>query len=246
MPDHKEVGFFDDDRFFNRGVDAYRRRFSGWNGEAAIGEATPRYFTSGILRDSMGDYSYCSDDDSAARVARFMPDVKSIISLRDPVRRAFSQYQKRRAKGTELAVTFRQAIEEELDGQRCPEKDPRCLVYANQYARHLQRWFRCFPSRQVKIIVFEEWTKDPAVTCADLCEFLEVSVDYPAPEFAVHNSALAVATRHRSPKNVDVDVAPLDDETYADIWKIFQPDVIKLEQMLGYRVSESWGQWCQA
>ncbi|MEO2019723.1 MAG: sulfotransferase domain-containing protein [Fuerstiella sp.] len=246
MPDQKEVGFFDDDRFFELGIDAYRRRFSGWNGEAAIGEATPRYFTSGILRDSVGDYSYCPDDDSAARVADLIPDVKSILSLRDPVRRAFSQYQKRRVKGTELAVTFRQAIEEELDGRRLPQRDPRCLVYANQYSRHVQRWFRCFPSSQVKIIVFEAWTKDPTATYFDLCGFLNISVDYPVPEFAVHNSALTVARRHRSRKTVGLDIASLEEETYTDIWKVFQPDVIKLEQMLGYRVSEKWGQWCQA
>jgi hypothetical protein len=246
MPAQKELGFFDDDRFFELGIDAYRRRFSGWNGQAAIGEATPRYFTTGILRDSLGDYSYCPDDDSAVRIADVIPDVKSILSLRDPVRRAFSQYQKRRVKGTESAVTFRQAIEEELDGWRLPQRDPRCLVHANQYSRHVQRWFRRFPNSQVKILVFEAWTKAPAATYLDLCSFLNISLNCPVSEFAVHNSALTDVRGHRLRKTARLDIAPLDEETYADIWKVFQPDVIQLEQMLGYRVSENWGQWCHA
>ncbi|MCZ6665387.1 MAG: sulfotransferase, partial [Gammaproteobacteria bacterium] len=44
LPDTKEQWYFNCDDVYRKGLSAYRRKFSGWNGQAMIGDITPSYF----------------------------------------------------------------------------------------------------------------------------------------------------------------------------------------------------------
>ncbi|MBW2046074.1 MAG: sulfotransferase domain-containing protein [Deltaproteobacteria bacterium] len=74
IPDVWEVHFFDDDRYWNRGIGWYKKLFSG----RVCGEKTPQYifFPKAIKR-----------------MHEVVPNAKLILSLRNPADRAFSQYQ---------------------------------------------------------------------------------------------------------------------------------------------------------
>jgi hypothetical protein len=77
----EELWFFNNvgERFDVRGEKWYRRRFSGWAGEPAIGEATPGYM---MFKHEPATV--------AERIQQVIPDVRLIAVLRNPVDRAQS------------------------------------------------------------------------------------------------------------------------------------------------------------
>ena len=73
--DRKETDFFT--RFYDRGLDWYADYFRHCEGGIPVGELSPMYFASPPARE---------------RIARHLPECKIIVSLRDPVERAYSNY----------------------------------------------------------------------------------------------------------------------------------------------------------
>src|SRR5919106_2306555 len=71
----KEIHFFD--LKYERGLDWYGTHFSGANGAPAVGEATPSYV---YLRDAVD------------RMAATVPDARIVVTLRNPVDRAYSHF----------------------------------------------------------------------------------------------------------------------------------------------------------
>lgn len=188
MPEQKELGFFDQDKLYRQGEMAYRRCFQSATDEAAIGEATPRYLMKGKRKDSFGEYVYDPQDDAPTRIASLLPDLKSILTLRNPVTRAYSQYRKGMAKGTETAATFREALESELRGQRTATNSIRALIYTNTYSIHLARWLELFPSDRVHIVLFESWVSEPETAYQKLCRFLDIDDHFCPASFDIHNA----------------------------------------------------------
>src|SRR5207247_1417209 len=95
----KELHYFDQLPFRGGGVaiEEYARFFEGADGQAAIGEKTP---------------SYMYFDHVPELLARHLPDARLIFLLRDPLKRAHSQYWKRVLNGQE-PYGFDRALREE-------------------------------------------------------------------------------------------------------------------------------------
>ena len=81
----KEVHFFDNDEKFSLGLAGYLGHFRSWNltnndeqEPPVYGESTPFYIAS---------------REACRRISETIPDVKIIVLLRDPVSRAYSEYQ---------------------------------------------------------------------------------------------------------------------------------------------------------
>lgn len=175
MSSPKELHFFSRNKNYEQGLEAYERNFSGWEDETAVGEASPTYFYHGrTWENKTGGFIWAPDDDPAIRLADAYPDVKILFSLRNPITRGYSQFWKNVRQGKERTVPFREALKEELRGDRTPEERPRCWVYANQYSTHLQHWLDQFGRDQVKFLVFEKWIDNTEETLNEVCEFLGV------------------------------------------------------------------------
>lgn len=152
--------------------EAYRARLARVLGYRAIaGEASPYYMW---------------DPRVAARVRAVAPEVKSIILLRDPVKRAWSHYQERRENDLE-PLSFAQAIASEdarLDGElERMSADPGYYSAAydfysyrrrGEYAPQIRNWLDHFPRDQTLILYAEELYSRTAETFETVCEFLEV------------------------------------------------------------------------
>ena len=97
MTKEKEPHFFDTDTYYNRGLDRYLRdHFRGAAGFKARGEATPTYLRSGKARDRIrGDLG---------------KDLRFVVILRDPVKRAWSAYLQECRYGVETE-SFERALE---------------------------------------------------------------------------------------------------------------------------------------
>ena len=140
----KELHFFDNK--FAEGVGWYRRCFSEGervNGQRTItGEATP---------------SYLFDPQVPERLARIVPDARLIALLRNPVDRAYSQYQMEVRRGKE-ARSFEEATEEEMtsvEGQGNTVDVPHAYLRRGLYAKQLER-FSLFANRERLLVVKSE------------------------------------------------------------------------------------------
>lgn len=145
-------------------LEQYRNEFAACAPGQLIGEATAAYFwtESGSKWDIKPD-GYC--DDVPKRVLDTLGgDIRLVLSLRDPVRRAVSAYLHHIAFG---------------------DLDPRVnlldagdfigLLDIGFYAAHLRNWLNYFPRRQFQVLDFErDIVHQPDVTLQHVFDFLGV------------------------------------------------------------------------
>jgi hypothetical protein len=162
MTKQKEPRFFDTDTYYNRGFDRYLRdHFRGAAGFKARGEASPTYLRSGKARDRIrGDLG---------------KDLRFVVILRDPVKRAWSAYLQECRRGLETE-SFERALE--LEPTRL-SRDPTCAAYflGGLYARQLRVWFEAFPREHFLVLLTEDLAERPAAVARQAFAFLEVNPD---------------------------------------------------------------------
>src|SRR4051812_34912999 len=177
-PAWKEVSFFD--RHWTRGIAWYRGQFPNM---LRVRAARRR----GVVRVGEGSPSYVFHPLAPERVRATVPHARLIVLLRNPVDRAFSQYQHEVALGRE-SLPFEQALEHE-DGRTAGEvgrmlSDPAYFssewwthTYRARglYAEQLERWVAVFPRRQLLVVGTEEMAAAPAETYGRVLEFLGVA-----------------------------------------------------------------------
>lgn len=134
----------------------------------------------------------------AQRIATHLPDVRMIAVLRDPVSRAWSEYQHEVDRGYET-LSFREALEAEPDRvapevARLAEPDyvgdgHRHFSYVGRglYAQQLERYLRVVPESRLLILTLDELKKSPQATLHGVCDFLGIEAA-PVPEVTQHNA----------------------------------------------------------
>ena len=108
------------------------------------------------------------------RIAETIPDVKLIVSLREPGERAFSIYHMNRR--TEDKNTDRGFIE-------ALKSDP---IVQRGFYDHMKGWLDHFDRSQFKIILFEDLSKRTLKTTQGLYDFLGVRTDF-VPDLKISN-----------------------------------------------------------
>lgn len=120
------------------------------------------------------------------RVAKALPDVRLIVLLRDPVRRAISHHNQQLARGfddlplPEALRTEPARIGSDLARLQTDPFHPavamRMFSYVDRgrYARQLARWFDVFPRERFLILPSEPFFIDPAEAYARALEFLDL------------------------------------------------------------------------
>ena len=125
---------------------------------------------------------------AARRTAQAIPHVKLIVILRNPVDRAYSEYQHQRRVNFEPEASFEKAIEMEkqrLGGEleklledesyRSYEHQRHSYVSRGLYARQLKEWFSCFPMNQFLILKSEDFFTEPESVFRKICRFLDIA-----------------------------------------------------------------------
>jgi hypothetical protein len=214
-PSWKEVSFFD--RHWWRGEAWYRGQFPLRAGERLVGEASPSYLFHPLAPE---------------RARRLVPGVKLVALLRDPVDRAYSQYQHEVALGRE-PLSFEDALAAEDDRLRGEVErlvaDPRAFSRAwwdhsyasrGRYAEQLQRWLAVFPREQLLVVRTEDLGQRPAETYATILSFLGAE-PHDLPEY---------------PRVFDRDYEPMRPETRAALAATFVEPNRRLEALLGRKL----------
>ena len=217
-PSWKEVSFFD--RHWWRGEAWYRGQFPLRASERLVGEASPSYLFHPLAPE---------------RARALVPEAKLVALLRDPVERAYSQYQHEVALGRE-PLSFEDALEAEEERTRGELErlvaDPRYFsrawwdhTYAARglYAEQLERWLAVYPREQLLVLTTEELGERTAETYAAVLSFL----------------GRARHALEDYPRVFDRDYAPMRPETRAALAERFVEPNRRLETLLGRTLG--WG-----
>jgi hypothetical protein len=212
LPDRQEMHFFDDEEIFARPIDyeLLHRHFRSIGRSTIVGEITP---------------SYLYSEPAMERIANYNPPIRLVILLRNPIDRAFAQWNMQRFKNRE-ALDFLDALKEEPRRLAdLPPIEARRFAYHDRgyYSEQLERVFKFFPREQVKIVKFEDFRDRKQDTLDGIFEFLGVK-----------------PLRHVRDK--DRNVVPYERAMRPDERKylsgVFSAEITKLEQLLGWDCSD--------
>src|SRR5438445_2345425 len=212
LPIKKELHFFDNDELFAGGNVSYEplhEMFRPGRVGSIAGENTPIYL---YWRPAL------------PRIRDYNAAMKFIVILRNPIERAFSQWNMQRARGIE-PLDFMDAVQAEP--QRIAESAPKQLrkfsyVDRGRYAEQLERAFRLFPPERFLVIKYEEFRARQRETVEAMFRFLGLS----PPRFrAVEAHDIPYSRKCR-------------DEAREGVRGISQREIGRLETLLGWDCSD--------
>ncbi len=167
----KEIHYFSTN--YRKGLRWYRSHFQRKTSNISItGEATPYYLFNPVC---------------PARIKESLPDIKLIVMLRDPVSRAWSQYNHNLKKKLEQ-LDFKAALKREEmhlvneTKRLISEKNYLSSIHATSsylargiYADQLEAYWNYFHKDQILIIRSEDFFDDPQSVYSDALRFLGLS-----------------------------------------------------------------------
>lgn len=171
LPADKEAHVFDstdfDDAWTPAQVDQrYASLFEAGNGDALLGDATPFYLVHPRV---------------VARIARYNPDMRWIVLLRDPVERALSHFHMERQRGKERWPLWPALLLERWrlrghhdDLRRSSPLRRHGYRLRGDYAHQLDVLYEHFPRAQVLLLRSERLREQPAACVREACTFLGV------------------------------------------------------------------------
>jgi Sulfotransferase family len=166
VPQVKELDFFS--YRYDHGHQWYESCFRTTKLARARGEISPSYFCEPMAPE---------------RVARYLPEAKILLSLRDPVERALSNHRHEvrvgHLTGPDLSFEFGLA------------NNP---MYVEQglYATHLRNWLHHFPREEILVVLMEDIEADPQAVSRTVYRFLGVDDRYiPAGLVTRYNRSFA-------------------------------------------------------
>lgn len=194
MSTPKEPNFFARDftagvtegSFTERSEASYLALFEEARPDQVAGEASASYLYSRV---------------AAEEIARFNPDAKIIIMLREPV--SFLQsYHLQKLKNppadAEDIWDFEQALAAEEDRKHGRRLPPRCqvpqLLYYSErvrYAEQVARYLAHFPRENVLVIVYDDFERDNRRVFREVLSFVGVDPSF-EPEFRTYNRGALV------------------------------------------------------
>ena len=136
----KETFFFD--KYTERGLSWYRSQFDQKPESNLTTEVAP---------------SYSDFPETAQKIVQYLPDVRVIMTLRDPVARTMSQYWHWQRYG--------------LTDRLCAdllESEP-LLLRPSRYAELLKTWQETLGPDRVDVLIYEDLTADPQSFVRQLC-----------------------------------------------------------------------------
>lgn len=215
LPRKKELHFFDEN--YDKGMEFYLSYFT-WKKNSDLsfctGEASPFYFFHPLV---------------ASRIYQHFPEIKLILLLRNPIHRAYSNYQHQRRKGR-ISISFEHAIKLEpeiLEHKReayFDHDNHSDLLYRrfsflarSRYSEQLPAWYRHFSKEQILILKSEDYFKNPTDTFNQVFAFLGVQ-----PFEIILNEA-----------NKNSDYPPMKPETRQQLQDYFEPFNQELYKLTG-------------
>jgi hypothetical protein len=141
-------------RFPIRTLSEYEGLFASAGDAKAVGEASPLYLES---------------PQAAARIARLIPEARIICGIRQPVDRAYSDYQmylRNRSRWLEPARDFSATA-------HWARPDSHWMQLGRYHAQ-LARYYEVFPRHQIHVFLFDDMKRDALRTTQEIYRFVGV------------------------------------------------------------------------
>ncbi len=168
--------------------------------------------------------SYLSDPEAPKLIHEKNPHAKIIISLRNPVERAYSQFLMNIGYGLSK-TSFHEEIQKEIkNGTDYTQRN--IGLDDGLYYIYVKRYLDIFGLNQVKILIFEEWIKNPKDTIKDILKFLGLKINlsnfdakvfnphreirYPTPRGSIAKTLL----KNENIKSVGKKIIPLSSRNF--------------------------------
>ena len=216
---YDEIGFFDSN--FHLGLNWYRSMFPTKRriedirrkeGVAITGEDTPFYFWNPV---------------AAKRIQKLLPNIKLITILRNPIDRAYSEYQDL-VSSESNSPSFETFIENEINTRR---KDSSLITEENFeifnqknsyllkgiYVDQLKIWAGLFPKEQIFTLSTENLNSEPITTLESVFQYLNL------PDYKIKN-----IQRQKQKKYV-----PMNSQTRKILIEFFKPHNERLFKFIG-------------
>ena len=173
-----------------------------------------------IAGEVTADYVYYPG--ALERIAAYNPQMRIVISLRNPTARAFSQWNMRREKNQE-PLEFLDALKR--DQEIGLSKNPRGNAYIARslYSPQLEKVLTLFPREQVFILKYENFRSDPSEIIDQVFDFLGV------------DAKAGLKNKERNVGSYSSKLTPEEREYAAGI---FAEDIAKVEKLLGWDCSD--------
>ncbi len=157
----KEVHFFNNELNYKRGVDWYLNTLLAVSNDSTllIGEKTPTY-------------SYL--DTVPKKIHDAFPDVKLIWVLRNPIKRAYSNYWHAYKSGFDL-LSFEEAVKRE--SERVKESIYYGYLERSKYFDQIKRYLEFFSKEQMYFLLFEDLVQNPTEELNKIFNFLGIDED---------------------------------------------------------------------
>jgi len=136
----------------------YLKLFKDVTNEKAIGESSP---------------GYLRDQNSPKLIYEQIPDARIIILLRNPVERTFSHYLMHKRTGVEKD-SFHDVITRNITNLKNGIEQYNKCIDPSIYPEQVKRYLKTFGSNKVKILIFEEFIKNPKKIVKEVLDFLEL------------------------------------------------------------------------
>lgn len=162
----KETYFFNVKSRYDGGVNYYKTMFHPCAEDEICGETTPYYL-------------YFKE--VPARVKNYIPNVKLIVMLRNPIDRAYSHFygylrlcKMRNQKPVAKDLKDFLKIAKESPKKVGHNHRGKNLLPAGLYGEQMERWLKYFPLEQFKIIKSEDFFENPQKIINEVFDFLGI------------------------------------------------------------------------
>ncbi len=166
MPVAKELHFFSP-----KGEYRTEGGFAQCNADRSIDWYKQQFVEDGCKKGEVSTH-YIYDPASAARIKSAFPDIRIFAIIRNPVDRAFSQYNMEKYKTCKEARDLLQIIEEEPDNE---------ILARGLYARQLSPFLDEFDEDRIRVYLFDEMISEPEKFFRDIFGFLGVDTTFLPP-----------------------------------------------------------------
>lgn len=165
----KEINFFN--KHYGKGLEWYKTLFKSESSKDSIcGEVSPEYINS---------------KEAIERIRLCCPDVKIVVSLRNPVERALSHY-KHLIRTQGIKLDFEDAL----------RVYPEILLWG-KYRSALNELYEQFPKENVYLCVFEDFVLHPSKELKSLFRFLGVNSEFETRDSEEKNYSFYLPKFHR-------------------------------------------------
>lgn len=249
----KELDFFS--YHYEKGISWYEDHFNTeCQAVVAAGEISPSYFN-------------CPE--AIERAKAYNPDLKIVVTLRDPVDRAYSNH---------LHLIRISQYEGDDNSFESGMNAHDTYLDQSKYYTHLKPWFEAFPREQILVLIQEDIQKNPEKASRKLYEFLDMDSLHKSKflykranvSFTEHFKGVEltlkffgkvarklglsicvekfkanvffIGVRNKNRKHLQEIISPMSDKTRIDLYQIFSEDVLQLQELIGVE-SLPWKTW---